>query len=94
MATRFPDTPSDGKVEGRAGLLRAGARGDRLRTLRDVQHFFPVRARDDVEAVLDALVTDGDAVEDSGSYGLTDQGLEKVRHAPNPVFLAVPARGG
>jgi hypothetical protein len=85
----FPDTPSGGRVEARAGLLRAGARGARSRTLRALQRFFPVRRRADVEAVLDELVTDGDAEEPTaGSYRLTDQGLDKARHHPNPRYMA------
>jgi hypothetical protein len=85
----FPDTPSGGRVEARAALLRAGARGARSRMLRAIQHFFPVRRHAEVEAVLDDLVTDADAVEPTpGSYRLTDQGVSKARHHPNPQFLA------
>jgi hypothetical protein len=84
----FPDTPSGGRVEARAALVRAGARGARSRTLRGLQHFFP-RTRAAVDAVLETLVSEGDAVEPTeGVFRLTDQGLDKARHHPNPQFLA------
>lgn len=87
----FPNTPSGGKVEARAALLRANARRARTRPLRAIQRFFAPRARGDVDAVLEQLVTDGDATEPvEGNFVLTDQGLDKARHHPNPQYLSWP----
>lgn len=93
MRNVFPDTPSDGRVEARAALVRAHALGLRARTLRAIQAFFPAHKHGDVQAVLDTLVAEGDADSPTaGSYVLTEQGLGKARHAPNPRFMQLPAR--
>jgi hypothetical protein len=92
----FPNTPSGGKVEARATLLRANARDGRKRGLGPLKRFIPLRGRSALQGVLDALVTDGDAARTGGAgsgsatYGLTVQGHNKARHHPNPQFLSWP----
>lgn len=91
---QFPNTPSGGRVEARAGLMRAGAFGGRHRTLRDLQRQFPFRARAQVQGVLDTLVAEGDAVKTGAEYGITSQGVGNFREHPNPRYMSLdPADG-
>lgn len=83
------DTPSGGKAEVRAALLRAGANS--TGRYADVTHVSralgPHYDRTALTTLLDALVVDGDVVANGTTWRLTTQGQTLARSAPNPRFI-------
>lgn len=84
------DTPTSGKAEVRAAMLKANAHSGRSRTTQAIaRNVGPGVTAASVQTVLTQLVIDGHVTSSSGSHTLTTAGLTQARLHPHPRYTSV-----